>query len=131
MGNVLQIMAGVIQDVGTASVLRERLLLLQDQLQLIVQENILLKEENTRLEKEKHKLSEEIARHTQPDQFIEYGGILFRETGGRYSESPYCPSCKILMSSIKPGIPFFCNHCGHSASITPVEIPEIIKKLTP
>jgi hypothetical protein len=129
MGNVVQTLTNILQEVGTASVLRERLLLLQDQLQLVVQENVNLKKENTRLKKQHKELTVQLEKYSLPEQFVEHRGVLFRKSGSGYSESPYCPVCKIPMSSVEPGIPFFCNKCGHSTSLKPLDIPEAVERL--
>jgi hypothetical protein len=103
--------------------------LLQDQLQLVVQENVNLKKENARLKKQHKELAVQLEKYSLPEQFVEHRGVLFRKSGGRYSESPYCPVCKILMSSMEPSVPFFCNKCGHMASLTPLDIPEAMEML--
>jgi hypothetical protein len=129
MGNVLQTLTDILQEVGTASVLRERLLLLQDQLQLMMQENINLEKENARFKKQIKEFTVQLEEYSLPEQFIEHRGVLFRKSGGRYSESPYCPVCKILMSPMEPGIPFFCNRCGYTTSLTPRDVSIVIERL--
>ena len=129
MGNVLQTVTDILQEVGTASVLRERLLLLQDQLQLMVKENVKLKKENARLKKQHKELAVQLEEYSLPEQFVEHRGVLFRKSGGRYSESPYCLACKILISSMEPGVPFFCNKCGHMSSLKPIDVPAAIERL--
>jgi hypothetical protein len=129
MANVLQTLTGILQEVGTASVLRERLLLLQDQLQLVVQENVDLKKENARLKKQHKELAVQLEEYSLPEQFVEHRGVLFRKTGSGYSESPYCPVCKIPMSSMEQGVPFFCSRCDHITSLTPLDIPAVMERL--
>ena len=129
LGNALKTLAGIIQEAGISSVLRERLLLVQDQLKLMQKENVSLKKENARLKKDVKELAIQLEQYSLPEQFVEYRSVLFRKSGDRYSESPLCPNCKILMSSMESSIPFFCSRCNHSTSLTPSDIPEAIKKL--
>jgi hypothetical protein len=95
----------------------------------VVQENVDLKKEYARLKKQHKELAVQLEEYSLPEQFVEHRGVLFRKSGSGYSESPYCPVCKIPMSSMEPGIPFFCNKCGHSTSLMPLDIPAVMERL--
>ena len=119
----------IINEAGTSSILRERLILLQDQLKLLAEENVALKKENAELVRDKNKLRKQLEAKSDSKQFVEHSGVLFRQTGQGYGNIAYCPVCETPLSSIKQALPMDCSKCGFATHIRPRDIPGIIANL--
>jgi hypothetical protein len=120
----------LINERGSAAILRERLSLFKDKIAN-------LEKENSDLKRNLHKAQEDVQRHhaqlknqTVADQFVEHEGMLFkRKAGGGYHSAVYCPSCKMVMSTIDAGIPLNCSKCEIIAPWRPHDLPRVIKEL--
>lgn len=121
--NPLTLLEKAINEHGSSAILKERLALAADQFKQLEQENQNLKSLNADLEKKVAELTREIEAKTIPDRFTEHRGILLmRGPGGEFDPDAYCPSCKIVMSSLGGQMPFTCSKCGFRANLNGREL---------
>ena len=75
----------------------------------------------------------EDSRETQIDaiEFVEMRGVLWKsESDGAVSVDPYCPKCKLVMTSTPSGnMPCVCTICHFTTPFTKKEIPGIRNQL--
>ena len=119
----------LINEVGTSSILRERLLLVSEQLELMRQEIETLKKENAELVSNNDKLTKQLIEKSVSEEFVEYNGVLFRKTGHGYSGIAYCPVCKIPLGASNKRTNLWCSKCTFRTFIRFSDIPGIIAKL--
>jgi hypothetical protein len=106
----------LINEHGSAAILRERLAFIRDQAQILEKQNAQLQQENVTLKKRVAELETELRKLIKPDGFIENDGVLWRRKGSGFENSPYCPNCeKHTVLSLMPSYhPMFwlCSVCG-------------------
>ena len=119
----------IINEAETSSILRERLILLQEHVKLLAQENATLKEENAKLMRDGNNLQKQQEAKFISEQFVERSGVLFMKVGQGYSNVAYCPVCKIPLSALTKSFPLDCAKCGFVTHIRPCDIPAIIANL--
>ena len=107
---------GALTESQSASVLRERILLIQDQMKLVEKVAAQSEEKSTDLEIQVKKLEEELAAYRIAEQFTEHEGALFkRKPTGGYVRAVYCPRCKTSTGSVDATMPFYCGACKWSS----------------
>lgn len=120
----------LITEHGSATILRERLLLLKDEIRKIEKENTDLKAALSTCEKETAQLRRQLSDRTIQEQFIEYNGMLFkRKPSGGYHRAVYCPSCRLPMGSLEDWMPLDCANCKIVASVSNHDLPRILKEI--
>ena len=120
----------LINERGSATILRERLLLFKDKIAQLEKENTNLKRDLHKAQEESQLLHAQLKNQSIADQFVEHEGMFFkRKSGGGYHSAVYCPSCKMVMSTIDAGIPLNCSKCEIIAPWRPHDIPRILKEL--
>lgn len=121
--NPLTLLEKAINEHGSATILKERLALAADQFKKLEDENRNLKEVNATLEKKVAELTHELEATSIPKEFTEHRGILLkRGTDGKVDPDAYCPTCKIVMSSLGGELPFKCSKCGFMANLNGREL---------
>lgn len=120
----------LITEHGSAAILRERLALFVDKVSHLEKENADLKANLHKSHEECNSLRAQLKNQSIVEQFIEHEGMLFkRKAGGGYHSAVYCPSCKMVMSTIDAGIPLNCSKCEIIAPWRPHDLPRILKEL--
>lgn len=102
----------LITEHGSSSILRERLLLINEKAQILENQVADSKARIANLEQEKAELTRQVTALTRLDQFEEHRGAFFkRKSKGGYHDAAYCPVCHIPLSGLDPGYPLTCNRC--------------------
>lgn len=109
----------LINEHGSSSILRERLLLIKEELAKAKQERADLITKCSQLEKEVSKLRQELDKKHIPEEFTEYMGALFkRDASGNYFPAVYCPRCRQVLWNPEPKVfPYECSNCGFKVMI--------------
>jgi len=123
----------------------EKLRIIQHQVEVLQSEHLATQKENRKimaanleLVSRTKVLEQQIARLkvegkeiiAEPDQFIEYLGILFsRKSSGQYHRVPFCPKCQRSMKEVSKLIPYTCSNCKTSTPFKPSEINDVILRL--
>lgn len=122
----------LINEHGSATILKEHLSLLNTKLGLLREDIENLEKENAHLIKRNTELEQELSRQKQSEEFVESHGALFKPIpGGGYSETPYCPVCHRTMWCFQRVFPYECSdkNCGHKANFKGADIQRIINEL--
>ena len=116
--NPFSLIEDLINEHGSSTILRERLLLLKDELGKVEKERAELQAKAAKLEKANAELRRQLDEVTMPDQFTEYMGALFkRDSSGRYIPVAHCLKCKMPLWNNEPRIfPYECSTpgCGYT-----------------
>ena len=130
--NPIKLIEKLINEHGSSSILRDRLLLLKDELSKIEKERADLQVKVGNCVKELAGLRKEVIKKSIPNEFVEYMGALFkRDVSGNYTPLAYCPECKRPLNSIDPDVvPYECSTPGCEYSVTIHEkLTSIVDKL--
>lgn len=128
--NIFAAIEKLINEHGSAAILKERLALAAEQFKKIEEENRLLKHEKTAIEDELGKLRAQLKEVLIPQEFVESRGVLFKRIkDGKYEPDAYCPTCKVVLFSLSGVLPLKCSKCGFAANMTGKEIPRAIAGL--
>jgi hypothetical protein len=120
----------LINEHGSSSILRDRLLLLKDQFEIVAKECSDLHEKFTKSEAEVRELQKKLESYLVPDNFVEYKSALLRKLPeGGYAESVFCPRCKHTMSSSSMGFNYKCKPCDHTAEFAAQQLPIILAEV--
>ncbi|MEZ6074092.1 MAG: hypothetical protein R3C56_00015 [Pirellulaceae bacterium] len=120
----------LITEHGSATVLKERLLLLRDKLEHFEKENQRLQSVNATLQRENHELKTKLDQQTAPDEFIKHRGMLFlRLPNGKIKEEVYCPKCKMPMPCFAGPFSFECEPCHVKSGFKGSDIRSIIAEI--
>ena len=116
----------LINEHGSATILKERLELLRDQAKALESTVADLQRRNAALEARVAELQSEVV----PKQFIEHRGVLFKRGGsGVVEETVYCPSCRTAMNALDDELPFRCSRCKFLAPFTGQELPKVLSEI--
>ena len=127
---LLDLIERAINEHGSASVLRERLLLIREQADALEKQVTQLQQENSRIKAQIAKYESQLAAKSAAEEFVEHRGALFkRKPSGGYHLAIYCPSCKFAMGAHRATVPFTCGRCMTVSSIKGYELEAIIKEL--
>jgi len=131
--SLLDLFNKLIEEHGSAGILRERLLLVKEQLELLEKEKEDLKKENTELSKEIHKLRKQLEHYEIGKDFVEESGVLFRAVRGKYSHVPYCITCRVPLERHPEltDMPLWCPRCKSRTHFLYSDINGIIQELPP
>lgn len=120
----------LINEHGSSSILRERLLLLQEKVAEIEEERRQVVEELANARQEAMDLRAELDRLKVDPGFKEHLGAVFkRKPSGSYAPTPCCPHCHSPMASEFKVFNYKCSKCGHIADFTGNDLPEILNEL--
>jgi uncharacterized protein YbaR (Trm112 family) len=118
--NLFSLIEDLINEHGSSSILRERLLLLKEELAKVENERTSLITKVAELEKQLSNYREQLNKATVPKEFTEYMGALYkRDMNNRYMPMAFCPECKRpLVGMPDPDIfPYRCSGCGYEVMI--------------
>lgn len=120
----------LINEHGSATILKERLLLLRDQLAKIEAENERLTEENRQIKSDLQRLQKELEKHSSSEDFVKYRGVLFlRLPNGEIQDEAYCPLCRGPMFSLEGFMPFCCTRCNVTANFSGRDVKRIVAEI--
>ena|SRR3972149_3636024 len=131
---LIKLLEDLINEHGSAKILKDRVDFFKEQLNKLESENIRLKEENDNLKKENIELINQIKKNNyeqlKSQQYIEHMGALFKrkQTGG-FDKAVYCPSCKLAMFSLQDVLPFACSKCRTTVNFIGRDLPNILKEI--
>ena len=101
----------LIEEHGSASILRERLAFWQDRLEALEKEKTQLETKLAFCEAENAKLRLQTTARQEAEEFVEYKGALLKvKTDGKFHEAIFCPKCK-LSTSPKGDWPYDFYEC--------------------
>ena len=114
----------LLKEYPALAVAKERLSLIEDKLQIA-------EEENKKLLKENEVLKAVALRVESQNKFIEFTGVLWKESNGAVETLAYCPECKLAMSAFPPGENemLLCSKCNFIAPFTPNEVKTLASEL--
>ena len=129
----------LINEHGSAVILKERIALAADQYAALEKKIIELQAENEhhRLNSEEYQkqirnLEEKLSHITSKQEWAEEAGALFKKNpDGTYNETPYCPTCKTAMVSPGRHELYRCGKksCGQFASFKGIGLGDVMCRL--
>jgi len=121
----------LIVEHGSASILRERLLLIQDQAKVLEKQVEELQGKVSALEQANRQLQGQLAAKSSAEEFVEHRGALFkRKSDGTYHLAVYCPICHKPTGGLSPSFPISCtDQCGWIGTFQVKDIPKMIEEL--
>jgi regulator of replication initiation timing len=132
LGDLLGQLERLINEHGSATILKERIGLVNDKLAMLKEHIEKLEKENARLVKEGTDLKQQLTRQQKSEEFVESGGAAFKRlSGGGYSKTPYCPYCHRTMSCLELSMPYACSYksCEHVADFNGAMLEDIMREL--
>jgi ribosomal protein S27AE len=127
---LLQLVQDLINEHGSSSILRDRLLLLKDQIANFEKKCSDLEKELAEKEAELIRVLAQLEKQKASEKFVEHKGALFkRKPSGRYDDTPFCPRCKFPMGALEDWIRFDCGRCGLVSRFCGHDLPRIMKEL--
>jgi tRNA(Ile2) C34 agmatinyltransferase TiaS len=127
--NPLKLITDLINEHGSASILRDRLELVKDEFKLLFDKNAALNEELANLKQSYANALSDLEAYRVAEKYTEKRGSLFRvKPDGLYSEIVYCPKCRSPMSPALNG-KFRCKTCGINSNFGVHELPAILNEL--
>ena len=117
------VLADVLKEIPTNSVLRERLALVEAKFAALETENDRLRDEVATL-----KGTVESLRRLVPSRdFVETHGVLFkRKADGSLDRIVYCPKCQHAMNSLEDFLPFDCLGCRFTSPFIRRELARVL-----
>lgn len=122
---------GILKDLITADMLREKVVLLEKEINTIMDRNAYLEKETANLIRKNENFKNELAELQRlQHEFIEYKGAYFKRLpgGNGYSEGVYCVHCQSPMWA-QDLFHYECSRCGHIANFSKNELPKILEEL--
>ena len=120
----------LINEHGSAVILKERISLANDQYVILEKKVSVLESENERLkfdneecQKQRRALEEKLSHISTSQEYIEGSGALFKKLpDGSWDYTRYCPACKTAMVQPKRHELYVCGKksCGQRASFSSV-----------
>ena len=115
MADIFSSIEKLINEHGSAAILKERIAQLMEHMELLEKKNANLQEQNNKLEVENGRLKA-LTTQVSTTGFREYRGLLWKAEGSGYEPTPYCPKCKTVMSSLPPAqmgrrMHWMCSQC--------------------
>lgn len=113
----------LINEHGSAVILKERLALADDRfsdlqaenanlanlVENLQSQNSVLSEQNEELQENLQKLESDMQ---FKNQFVNHGGLLWKHFDGKFETTPYCKKCTLPMYDADNE--WICTHCGHA-----------------
>ena len=127
----------LINEHGSAVILKERISLaidkyailesentqLKAKVSILETENAALKLDNKECQKQRRALEEKLSHISTSEEYVEGSGALFKKLpDGSWDYTPYCPACKTAMVQPKRHELYVCGKksCGQRASFSSV-----------
>ena len=120
----------LINERGSAAILKERIALANDKYAVLESENKILhaqidalKLDNGKLKEQARALEEKLSYISTSQEYVEGSGALFKRLpDGSWDYTPYCPACKTAMVQPKRHELYVCGKksCGQRASFSSV-----------
>lgn len=114
---------GKVIDAATYQLLERNFQMQADNNQLLRENNELLQDRIATLQEEITQLNAQIEnlRMAGPQasgdgEFTELDGVLFKKTDGSFSDTPFCPNCKSILSNPSRQI-FTCQKCKYTKNM--------------
>lgn len=127
---LLQDFKDLVNEHGSSTVMRERLLLMNDKAAAMDKENKDLREEVARLTAELAQLHTELVNCRKTEEFTEHrGGLFKRRPAGGYHETVYCPQCRLPMGFFEATGEFHCDPCMRQTSFRERSLEKVISRL--
>jgi len=129
--NPVTLIENLINEHGSSSILRERLLLLKEELAKVEKNCANLITKVAELEEDLRNCREQLNKTTVPKDFTEYMGALYkRDMHNMYMPMAFCPECKRpLVGGPDPKFfPYTCSGCGYEVMIQE-KLTSIVNKL--
>lgn len=125
--NPLSLLEKAINEHGSATILKERLLLVREMLDKVEREKSEIEKELNLAKKEIESLKAQIPGKS----FVEYMGAKFkRKPSGSFESSVYCPICECGMSSLShSGSPFICAKCHATTTFSKGQLNQVLGEL--
>ena len=127
----------LINEHGSATILKERIALANDKYaaletgnKILLSENEALRLDNDKFREQVRTLEEKLIHLSISQNYIEESGALFkRRENGEWDYTPYCPSCKTAMVQPRRHELFVCGKkaCGQRASFAHVN--DVVSRL--
>ena len=136
----------LINEHGSAAILKERIALANDKyaaieakVEILEAEKVKLQQDNERLrfdneerQKQRRTLEEKLSHKSSLPDYVEEAGALFKKNpNGTYNETPYCPGCYTAMASPGRRELYRCGKkaCGQSASFKDSQLVDVMARL--
>lgn len=132
IGDLIGQLERLINEHGSATILKEHLALVNTKLALLKENIEKLEKENADIKKENADIKQQLDRQKNSENFVEARGAFFKRLpDGGYSQTPYCPRCHNSMSSLRGRAPYECSNksCGHRADFKGAELGYILADL--
>jgi hypothetical protein len=121
----------LIVEHGSAEVQGKHIAQLRDHIERLEEEKEALEKAVAKLSTDLAEAIRELSRHTTPDGYLDWNGVLIKRLpDGGYSDTPFCPTCKLPLS-VAPTKRLFCNqgNCGYSPHMTIISFREHVRTL--
>jgi len=120
----------LINERGSAAILRERLALFVDKVRNLEEDRVQMQKRITTLEKECSDLRRQLESKTVTEQFVEHKGAFFkRKPDGKYHEAVFCLTCKVPMGSMGNVVEYTCPKCHGFVNFCGYDLDRILKEL--
>jgi hypothetical protein len=132
LADLLDKVEKLVVEHGSAGAQSKHIAQLRDYIEQLEKENQRLEKAVVKLSADLAEASKQLARHTSTDGYVEWKGVLIRRLpGGGYSDTPYCPTCKLPLSVVPRTKHLFCNReeCGYLPHMSIVVFREHLRTL--
>ncbi len=120
----------LLNEHGSASILKERLALFMDKVAKLEAEKRDFVEALADIQIQNTKLHKQLKTQAVADEFTEHRGMLFKVNPlGGYHQAVFCPSCRMPMGTLTEDMPLFCGRCDIQSIFNSQELPLILKEL--
>ncbi len=129
--NPLSLIEKLINEHGSSSILRDRLLLIKEELAKVESDRANLITKVAELEKQLGNCTEQLNKATTPKEFTEHMGALYKkDMDGRYMPIAFCPKCKTPLVGTPDFkiFPYYCSGCRYEIMIHE-NLTSIVEKL--
>ena len=107
----------LINERGSASILRERIELAKEQYAALERRVAELTKELATVKGQNEVLRKRLSTVAVPDKYVPSRGVLWLRTADGFEPEPYCPKCKTVMVDFPPGVrlSWNCSQCEMTA----------------
>jgi tRNA(Ile2) C34 agmatinyltransferase TiaS len=116
----------LVNEHGSAVILKERLELLRDQAKALEKRVADLERDNRNLQQR----LDQLQRQVTPKNFVEHRGVLLKRTSsGALEETVYCPTCRTAMNALDDELPFRCSRCKFLAPFRGQDLAKVLSEV--
>lgn len=129
--NLVKELQNLINEHGSASILRERLALFKDKVSELEEKCRYLQKTLADSQVEIAGLRKQVKEKSVVEEFTEHMGALFKRKtpGGDYHPTVYCPGCRMPLGSMEKFFPYACDRCKVELDFNGHDLPRILKEL--